>query len=322
MTAPWITYRPQIKVLDATIRDGGLINNSQFTDDFVKAVYETCVEAGIDVMEIGYKNAVEAFPKAKYGPWRYSTEEDITRIVGDNDTPLKIAVMVDMGGKSNWARDIIPKDQSPIDMVRVACYVNQISEACEALHHCHEMGYETMCNIMAISVEQENEIEAALAEVAKTPADTVVIVDSFGALYSEQVRLLYNQYAAALAGTGKEIGVHMHNNQQLAFANTIEGIICGANRIDATMGGMGRGAGNCCMELLLGFLRNPKYKIRPVWKLLQEHFTKLEGVEWGAFPQYMVTGQMNQHPRTAMAARDSADKDKYLDFYDTCVRDL
>ena len=59
MKAPWITYRPELKVLDCTIRDGGLINDHCFEDGFVKAVYETCVAAGIDYMEIGYKALAE-----------------------------------------------------------------------------------------------------------------------------------------------------------------------------------------------------------------------------------------------------------------------
>ena len=49
--APWITYRPELKVLDCTIRDGGLVNDSNFTDDQVKAVYAACVESGVDYME-------------------------------------------------------------------------------------------------------------------------------------------------------------------------------------------------------------------------------------------------------------------------------
>ena len=53
--APWITYRPELKVLDCTVRDGGLINDHQFTDEFVRAVYDTCIAAGVDTMEIGYK---------------------------------------------------------------------------------------------------------------------------------------------------------------------------------------------------------------------------------------------------------------------------
>ena len=63
MTAPWITYRPALKVLDCTIRDGGLINDHAFEDGFVKAVYDACVAAGIDYMEIGYKASKKLFAR-------------------------------------------------------------------------------------------------------------------------------------------------------------------------------------------------------------------------------------------------------------------
>ncbi|RJP34536.1 MAG: nucleoid-structuring protein H-NS [Candidatus Omnitrophota bacterium] len=321
--APWITFRPEIKVLDCTIRDGGLINDSQFDDNFVRAVYRTCLEAGIDYMEIGYKNSKREFPKEKYGPWRHCDEEDMRRIVGENDTPMKLSAMADAGGKSDWKTDILPKEDSVLDMIRVACYVHQIPEAVEMIKDAHAKGYETTCNIMAISTAQDAEIDQALEEVIKTPASTIVIVDSFGALYSEQIRNLVLKYKKAGEATGKEVGIHAHNNQQLAFANTIEAIIHGANRIDATMAGMGRGAGNCPMELLLGFLRNPKFRIRPIWKLLEDHFVKLnETLEWGALPQFIITGQLNQHPRSAMAARAGDKKNLYSEFFDKCVSDV
>jgi 4-hydroxy 2-oxovalerate aldolase len=323
MSAPWITHRPEIKVMDCTIRDGGLVNDHKFTDDFVRAVYETCVEAGIDYMEIGYKNSPRVFPKDKFGPWKHTDEEDVRRIVGNNDTSLKLAAMADAGGKSDWKEQIVPREDSPLDMIRVACYVNQIPEAMAMLEHADKMGYETMCNIMAISNVQDAEIDEALDSVKDSPASTVVVVDSFGSLYSEQVYMLVRKYQKAVEGTGKEIGIHMHNNQQLAFANTIEGIIRGANRIDATMGGMGRGAGNCPMELLLGFLRNPKFKIRPIWKLLQEYFVDMrQKVEWGPLPPYIITGQTNQHPRTAIAWRAGEDAEKCADFYDKILADV
>ena len=66
-TAPWITYRPELKVLDCTIRDGGLANDHQFEDGFVKAVYEACVASGIDYMEVGYKNSKRLFARDRYG---------------------------------------------------------------------------------------------------------------------------------------------------------------------------------------------------------------------------------------------------------------
>jgi 4-hydroxy 2-oxovalerate aldolase len=322
MKAPWITYRPEIRVLDCTIRDGGLMNDHCFDDKMVKAVYDACVEAGIDYMEIGYRASRKLFASGKSGDWRFCEEEDVRRIVGDNPSELKLAVMAD-AGKCDWRNDIPQKKQSVIDMVRVACYVQQIPEAVDMIKDAFDKGYEVCCNLMAVSTIQEPELDQALEVLAKTPAGTIVVVDSNGALYAEQIELLVKKYLAAVKESGKEVGIHTHNNLQLAFANTIEAIIHGANRIDATMAGLGRGAGNCPMELLLGFLRNPKFRQRPVLKLLQEYLVPLrEKVEWGPSVPYNITGQLNQHPRTAIACRSGNDKDNYVDFYDKCIADV
>jgi len=320
--APWITYRPEIKVLDCTVRDGGLINAHVFEDGFVKAVYNTCLAAGIDYMELGYKNSKKLFAPDKFGAWKHCDEDDIRRIVGDNDTPLKLTAMAD-AEKSDYHTDILPKDQSALDVIRVATYVHQIPIAVDMIKDAADKGYEVTCNLMAISVVQEAELDQALEVLAETPISTIVVVDSFGALYAEQVEMLVTKYRKAVEGSGKEVGIHAHNNQQLAFANTIEGIIHGANRIDATAAGIGRGAGNCPMELLIGFLRNPKYRIRPILQLLQDRLAPLrQQIEWGPLVPFNITGQLNQHPRTAIALRSGPDKDNYLDFYDKCVSDL
>ena len=323
--APWITYRPELKVLDCTVRDGGLINNHLFTDDLVRSVYDTCLAAGIDAMEIGYKNSPRLFSRDEFGPWRHCDEEDLNRVVGGHDaerTGLKLAAMAD-AGKSDWKQQIVPSDQSVLDMIRVAFYAHQVSEAVEMICHANEMGYETMANLMAVSNINESEIDAVLEAIVDSPAGTMVIVDSFGHLHREQIDMLYKKYADAMVGTGKDIGIHAHNNMQLAFANTIEAIILGSNRADATMAGLGRGAGNCPMELLLGFLRNPKFKLRPVIQLLRDKIDPLrETVEWGPLVPYNITGQMNRHPRAAMEFRAGDEKDDYLKFYDQMVSDI
>ncbi len=317
--APWITYRPELKVLDCTVRDGGLVNDHMFEDGLVKAIYDTCVAAGIDYMELGYKASKRLFSRDKFGDWKFCDEDDMRRIVGDNPTELKLCVMAD-AGKTDYHEDILPKEQSVLDLIRVACYVHQIPEAVDMIKDAADKGYEVACNLMAVSKVQEPDLDQALEVLAGTPASTIVVVDSNGTLYAEQIEILVKKYAAAVEGTGKEIGIHAHNNQQLAFANTIEAIIHGANRVDATVAGLGRGAGNCPMELLLGFLRNPKFKLREVLRLLEEHFVKLrEKVEWGPLVPYNITGQLNQHPRTAIALRAGPDKDNYTDFYDKCI---
>jgi 4-hydroxy 2-oxovalerate aldolase len=323
--APWITYRPELKVMDCTIRDGGLINAHRFSDELVRAVYQACVAAGIDYMEVGYKNSKRIFPKDKFGPWRHCDEVDLRRVVGDHDadaTGLKLAAMAD-AGKSDWKTDLVPAAESPLDMIRVAFYAHQLSEALDMISYASKLGYETSANLMAVSNITDGEIDTVLEAIKSTDAGTMVIVDSFGYLYREQIDLLYNKYSSALEGTGKEIGIHAHNNQQLAFANTIEAIICGCNRVDATIYGFGRGAGNCHTELLLGFLRNPKFNLRPIVQVIQEHIAPLRReIEWGPSIPLNITGQMNQHPRLAIEWREGETPDDFLGFYDKVVADF
>lgn len=322
MTAPWITYRPEIKVLDCTVRDGGLINDHRFSDDFVRGVYTACVEAGIDYMEVGYKTSRKLAARDQFGDWKFCEEADIRRVVGDNPTPLKLSAMVD-AGKCDWRTDVLPKEKSVLDLLRVAFYVHQVAEAMDMIKDAVDKGYEVCANLMAISTVSETELDQCLEVLATSAAGTLVVVDSFGSLYAEQIERLVKKYLDFGKATGKAVGIHAHNNQQLAFANTIEAIIHGANRVDATMGGLGRGAGNCPMELLIGFLRNPKFKIRPVYQCLQDNLLPLSReMEWGPLAQYNITGQLNQHPRTAMAARASDGRDHFVEFYDKAIAEI
>ncbi|MCQ2494588.1 MAG: aldolase catalytic domain-containing protein, partial [Lachnospiraceae bacterium] len=216
-----LDYRPEIKVLDATIRDGGLVNDFYFSDEFVKELYLTNVKAGVDYMEFGYRASKEMFDETKFGKWKFATDEDIRAIVGENNTDLKISIMADVG-RCDFRNDIKPRSESPVDMIRVACYIHQIPAAIEMIEDAHAKGYETTCNIMAISTSGENEWRAALDMVAQSSVDCIYIVDSYGSLYPEQIARiceLYNEYAFKY---GKQTGMHAHNNQQLAFANTIE----------------------------------------------------------------------------------------------------
>ena len=117
--------------------------------------------------------------------------------------------------------------------------------------------------------------------------------------------------------------MHAHNNQQLAYANTIEALVMGVNRLDATIYSLGRGAGNCALELLLGFLRNPKYDIRPVLKCIEEIMLPLQKkITWGYNIPYMVTGQLNLHPRAAIKVSEGENPShEYLKFYDKMLEE-
>ncbi len=309
-----LSYRPDIKVVDATLRDGGLVNDFRFTKEFVKDLYDTNVKAGVDYMEFGYKASTDIFDEKDFGPWKFCKEDDIREIVGDNDTSMKIAVMADVG-RCDYKRDIINRADSVIDLVRIATYIHQIPAAIEMIEHCHAMGYETTVNIMAISNAKEAEIEEALSLLSQTPVDGIYIVDSYGSLYMEQIEELAAKYLEVAEKNGKFVGIHAHNNQQLAFANTISALTNGVSYLDATVSGMGRGAGNCASEQLLGFLKNPKYDLIPILKFIEKHMEPLKesGAVWGYNVPYLLTGQKNRHPRSAIAATKEGRKD-YFNF--------
>jgi 4-hydroxy 2-oxovalerate aldolase len=312
-------YRERIKVLDCTIRDGGLMNDHYFTDEFVREVYRALSESGIDYMEMGYRSSKELYPSKDFGTWKYCDDEKIREITGGIESNLKLSVMVDAHRVKE--QQFVKADESPFDMVRVATYVKDMDKAIELVKKCHDLGYETTVNIMAISKEIEPDMIEALDQLAESPVDVVYVVDSFGALYCEQIEYLVKLFRKHLP-ENKEIGVHCHNNQQLAFANTIEGIIHNANFLDASLYGIGRGPGNCPLELLIGFLKNPKFKLSPILRAIEEQMLPMQkNIEWGYLIPYMVTGMLNEHPRAGIEVRKTRDKDKYAKFYEE-IRDI
>ncbi len=309
-----MTYRPDIKIVDCTLRDGGLVNNFYFTDEFVKDLYLANLKAGVDYMEMGYKASKEIFDVKEFGKWKFSDEQHIREVVGDNDTRMKLSVMLDVG-RTNMA-DIPLKSESVVDLTRIACYIHQIPSAIEMIEECNQKGYETTVNVMAVSTAKDDDIDVALDLLGQSSVGTIYLVDSYGSLYPEEIRKLADKYLNMGEKYAKRIGIHAHNNQQLAFANTIEVASMGVSYLDATVSGLGRGAGNCTTELLMGFLKNPRYDVTPILQFVEKHILELrkQGVVWGYDVPYALTGRLNQHPRAAIKFISDKRTD-YAQFY-------
>jgi len=313
-------FREKIKVLDCTIRDGGLMNKHDFDLRFVREVYKAISEAGIDYMEIGYKNSKRLFNPKEFGKWKFCDDEDIRKVTEGVQSQTKISVMVDVDRVD--VDDVLPKKDSPVDMIRVATYVKDVDKAIYLVNHFADKGYETTVNIMAISRALDNELTECLHQLDKeSKAQIIYIVDSFGSLYQETTEFLVKKAKSILKA--KEVGMHAHNNQQLAFGNTIEAIIHNANYVDGSIFGLGRAAGNCPTELILGFLKNPKYDIRPILGVISKEFIPLQKkIEWGYFIPYAITGILDEHPRTAIALRESDKKENYREYYEGLIGEV
>ncbi|MVO99799.1 MULTISPECIES: aldolase catalytic domain-containing protein [Paenibacillus] len=302
----------QHKILDCTIRDGGLVNNWDFSVQFVQDMYRGLNEAGVEYMEIGYKNSAKLLKSDNAGPWRF-LNEDFLREVITTKTDTKLSALVDIGRVDE--NDILPREQSQLDLIRVASYIKDVDKGLELVQKFNNMGYETTLNIMALSHVMENELNEAFELINRSPVDVVYVVDSYGSMNHKDIDYMVNKFQRLLPE--KKLGLHMHNNMQLAFSNTIVGAEKGVEFLDTSVYGMGRAAGNCPTELIVSYLKNPRYDVRPILELIENHLIPMrEKVEWGYIIPYMIAGTLNEHPRVAMALRNTAEKDKYVDFYD------
>lgn len=300
------------QVIDVTIRDGGLVNNFDFSVEFVQQVYQGLNAAGVDYMEIGYKNSPQLLKGEDSGPWRFLNDAFLRDVIKEKGN-TKLSCLVDIGRVDE--SDILPNNESLLDLVRVACYIKDVPKAIRLVEKFHQLGYETSINIMALSNVQEYDLVEGLHAIATCPVDVVYVVDSFGNLLDRDIIRFVQLFQKHLAG--KKLGIHTHNNLQLAFSNTLVAMQQGIEFLDSSLFGMGRAAGNCPTELLFRVLHDAKYELRPVLGLIQKLMVPLrEEVEWGYTLPYALTGMFNEHPRTAMALRKSEQKDEYVEYYD------
>lgn len=302
--------RRRIKVLDCTIRDGGICNDWHFDHAQVRNVYKALLASGVEYMEVGYTTTDGLFDRDKVGPWRFCDQADLAKVVEPGR--MKISTMVDCGRVQ--PSDIPAKSDSLIDVVRIATYAHQLDEAIRILDHCLENGYETFMNVMAVSTLSPDEVDAFLIRLATSGVHNVALVDSFGALYPFHVRYLVRKYMNYL-GEGIGVGVHFHNNQQQAYANSIAAIDEGVEVVDATIHGMGRGAGNCPLELLLFYLDNPNYDVGPVLNLVEQFAELRDDLRWGYHLPYAITGYYNIHPREGIERMSSDARYQVDDMY-------
>jgi 4-hydroxy 2-oxovalerate aldolase len=265
------------------------------------------------------------FSPQEYGTWRFCEDKDLHKVVDGIDARgTRIAIMQD--AHKAFEEDVAPKSESPVDIIRVATYVKDVDKAIKLANSASKKGYETTINIMAVSIAIERELDEALAQIAKeTDISACYIVDSFGALYSEDIDYFVYKFSGILGDINK-VGIHCHNQKQLGFANTIEAIIKGVNHLDGALYGFGRAAGNAPTELLIGFLKNPKYNLRPLLDVIGKEIVQLqEQMNWGYSIPYMVCGLLNQHPQAGMdimkIPKDNPEYRDFANFYDKIAQE-
>ena len=275
-----------VKFLDCTLRDGGYYTNWDFDKDLVDSYLKSCESLPLDYLEVGYKSPVRPGYLGKYFYCPDSVLKDAKQI-----SSKKLAVLLN-------EKDVTLNEISPllghctdlVDLVRVAVNPVNFERAVALARGLKDMGFEVAFNVMYMS--DWHKVEGFYEKLGQVNGlvDYFYLVDSFGGVYPDDV---YNIVKRVKSKINVTVGFHGHNNLELGLINTLTAIEAGVEIVDATIRGMGRGAGNLKMELLLTCLGS-KYGLDIDFNALGRVVANFESLQeihqWGTNLPYMVSG--------------------------------
>lgn len=279
------------KILDCTLRDGGYYTNWDFDRNIVDSYIKTVNDLPINYIEIGYRSPA----KVEYmGEYFYTPIATIDRIRKQLDSEIKIAVMINTKDVANTLEieHLLLECKGKIDMVRFAVAPSNIDNAVLFAQKVKDLGFEVALNLMYLSQKDTNEIISEVNYILNhVDIDFLYLVDSYGACLPSEVKEKF--VAIREEYNNLTFGFHGHDNIQLAYANSLDAINAGVDIIDATITGMGRGAGNLSTELITSYKAANQNIVIDYTNLVEvvERFNELK-VEygWGTSLPYMISG--------------------------------
>ncbi|RZK11726.1 MAG: hypothetical protein EOO46_05745 [Flavobacterium sp.] len=293
-------FNSEITVLDCTFRDGGYYNNWDYKPKLVSKYLSALKEAKVDHIELGFRTVSQ---KNYLGPFAYTAEDllDSLDLKG-----LSIGIMingkdiVDLNStKVSPAKYFFPNlKKSKLKFVRFACHLHEIPAMRETLDFLKGEGITVGLNLMQSTGKTSNEIENISREVESWKnTDVFYFADSLGNMNPAQLKEIVSTIRKGWTGP---LGFHGHNNQGKALENTLEAIHNGVTWLDATVLGMGRGAGNTKIEYLLAELKKAgveKYSAKPIFELVAQEFDPLmKKYGWGENVYYYLGAEYGIHP--------------------------
>jgi 4-hydroxy 2-oxovalerate aldolase len=290
-----------IRVIDCTFRDGGYYNNWKFNYSLVEQYIEAIIESKVDIVEIGFR----FLPTNRdLGDLAFSTDKYLNQLtlLGDID----VAVMINAKEfiESNLGIDIAlnsvfgNKSDSMVDIVRIATHFNDINECQLIANILSKLGYRVFLNLMQIDSLKSSILSDAVNQINKWNCiEVFYFADSFGNLNTHSIDNIIETIKPVWDG---EIGIHAHDNKGHALVNSLSAIDSGVCYVDATILGMGRGAGNTKMENLLVEITDKNlgnYEPDEIFHLALKEFSLLqEQYKWGSSIYYYLSAVHGIHP--------------------------
>lgn len=274
------------KILDCTLRDGGYYTNWDFDKNLVATYLESFNHLPVDYLEVGYRNPPLDGYNGEYYYCPVSTMEQLKTV---SKKPLAI-ILNEKGIRSGDVPKLLEPVRELVTMVRMAIDPVNFDRALQTASKVKKLGFELSFNVMYMSEWHNHPSMMDKLSEVEGLVDYFYMVDSFGGVYPDDVS---STIGAIRERTSVKLGFHGHNNLEMALANTFTAIDEGVDIVDATITGMGRGAGNLKMELLLtalsgkGVLKvefNALTRVTDAFTALQQEY------RWGSSLPYMVSG--------------------------------
>lgn len=290
------------RVLDCTLRDGGYYNGWRFDPELAESLVASLNAAGVDIIEVGFKTPAEKVDDDCAGLYRFCSESqlDFLRRYRNAEYAFMIntAEFMDGGRASREMieRCIYPARDSLFSWARIATHLDTFDSALVQAKWLSAMGYRVALNLMGMSLLSDDDIRRALARVDDDVVDVFYFADSFGSLEARDIVHYVNLIRSYYGGA---IGLHAHDNQGLAFSNALQAISHRVEFVDATVTGMGRGAGNLRTEQLLLALKKNDPALNPAELLpvIERWLAPMQReYGWGWDYTYMMSAIENIHP--------------------------
>ena len=283
-----------VKILDCTLRDGGYINGWNFGFNEARAIVETINKSGVDYVEVGFIGQYENSD----GVVRFNSMEDLVKVF--HPTQAKLSAMVYAEGYPATAFPV--RSENTVDMIRVIFWKRNLEEGVEYVKILVEKGYEVGVQLARTDQYDLSEIGSIVSMFNALKPTAVYVVDSFGTFDKSKMTSYAEVYDANLS-EGILLGFHAHNNMQQAFTNSVA--LCEHKWkhdliLDASVMGMGRGAGNLNLELILNYLKSKQtnnYNLSPIIEVADKYIAKYMDVcKWGYSIPYFLSALTGRNP--------------------------
>lgn len=293
-----LNAKQQVQILDCTLRDGAYIVDAKFGTPAMKGIIKRMQDANIEIVECGWLKD----QSHEEGTSFFHVPGDVEPYILEKKAGCIYAVMID------WDRynlDNLPVcNHKTIDAIRVVFPHGKHREGIEVGKQIKKKGYEVFYQVANTLAYSDSELRDLVAAINETNARAISIVDTFGAMYPsdlERIMCVLNEELR----DDIAIGFHSHNNQQLSFAlsiHFIEQMLAKSGRdimVDASLCGMGRGAGNATTELIANYLNHNQlgqYDMDMIMDAIDTYMESFqEKYSWGYSTPYCIAGMYCCH---------------------------